>query len=648
MSINELFNKANKLFLTQNYFEGLKIYKQIWIEYPKNTRLYEEINKKIKRYNKPISQTYRESDVENFFTLERTGQVSKVIHILTENLKKNPRDIFTISLLGNFYYLIKDYRKAIFFQKTAIQKSPLERAFYLNLSDTFKNIGELEESLKILYLAKILSLKDITIDHKIAKLETKMKNFSRADLIYKDLIKQEKINKEIIYGYCDNLIKFKKEEEAINFIEYYEKTNKPDDYLKLYIGLAFFNQKFFKKAIDYFLFALDINPNNTDALNMLGSTYERLGDIKKAKQFYNDALNQNPNDKMTLNNLAALSFYNGEQLIAEKLYSEAIKKSENNYEAIYHLGLCQLAQLKFIDGWKNYKFRWLGNQLGSKKLFVNLPQFALNTNKRNLLVWDEQGLGDKILFLRFLKGLEPYVDNLFVKIDKRLHEIIKRTFPKINFINNKNILESNINSQIPIGDLGSLFIKDTNDLKKISKKYITSDPFLTNELKDSLRNKNKLICGLSWVSKNDNIGVNKSITLDLLKPIIELSNIIFLDLQYNDTQDERNKLFKDHSIRVHKIEAVDNFNDINGVTSLVDICDFIITISNTNAHISGALGKKTFLLLPRGKGKLWYWNSYNGKSLWYPSIEIIEQKSPGEWKPVIDKLLNKLKDYKSE
>ena len=99
---------------------------------------------------------------------------------------------------------------------------------------------------------------------------------------------------------------------------------------------------------------------------------------------------------------------------------------------------------------------------------------------------------------------------------------------------------------------------------------------------------------------------------------------------------------------VHKIETVDNFNDINGVTSLVDICDFIITISNTNAHISGALGKKTFLLLPRGKGKLWYWNSYNGKSLWYPSIEIIEQKSPGEWKPVIDKLLNKLKDYKSE
>jgi tetratricopeptide (TPR) repeat protein len=148
MSVNELFNKANKLFLKQDYFEGLKIYEQIWIKYPKNIRLHEEINKKIKRYNKPISQTYSESDVKNFFNLEQKGQVSKVIQILTENLKKNPKDVFTISLLGSFYNSIKDYEKAISFQQTAIKKAPLERSFYLNLSETLQNKGELEVLLK--------------------------------------------------------------------------------------------------------------------------------------------------------------------------------------------------------------------------------------------------------------------------------------------------------------------------------------------------------------------------------------------------------------------------------------------------------------------------------------------------------------------
>jgi ADP-heptose:LPS heptosyltransferase len=78
---------------------------------------------------------------------------------------------------------------------------------------------------------------------------------------------------------------------------------------------------------------------------------------------------------------------------------------------------------------------------------------------------------------------------------------------------------------------------------------------------------------------------------------------------------------------------------------LIDACDFIITVSNTNAHIAGALGKKSFLLLPKGKGRLWYWSSFKNKSIWYPSIEIIEQNFPGEWRPVIDNLRKKVESF---
>ena len=50
MSINNLFEKGNKFFLLQNHIAGLEIYKDIWFKYPKNTRLDEEINKKIKKF----------------------------------------------------------------------------------------------------------------------------------------------------------------------------------------------------------------------------------------------------------------------------------------------------------------------------------------------------------------------------------------------------------------------------------------------------------------------------------------------------------------------------------------------------------------------------------------------------------------------
>ena len=130
----------------------------------------------------------------------------------------------------------------------------------------------------------------------------------------------------------------------------------------------------------------------------------------------------------------------------------------------------------------------------------------------------------------------------------------------------------------------------------------------------------------------------------MLKPVLSIKGIIFIDLQYNDTKIEKEKFYKDNAIRINEVETIDNFNDLNGITSLIDICDFVITVSNTNAHISGALGKKTFLLLPKGKGKLWYWSSKNNKSLWYPSVQVVEQNVAGFWNSAINKLIELVKE----
>ena len=146
------------------------------------------------------------------------------------------------------------------------------------------------------------------------------------------------------------------------------------------------------------------------------------------------------------------------------------------------------------------------------------------------------------------------------------------------------------------------------------------------------------------MSVNRRIGTAKSLTLDVLKPILSLPDITFIDLQYNDTKKEREDFYHKSGIKITKIDDLDNFNDIDGVVSLIDICDFVITISNSNAHFSGALGKETYLLLPKGKGKLWYWTSSNNRSIWYPSVEIIEQEEPGSWDKVIKTVEQKIKE----
>ena len=51
-----------------------------------------------------------------------------------------------------------------------------------------------------------------------------------------------------------------------------------------------------------------------------------------------------------------------------------------------------------------------------------------------------------------------------------------------------------------------------------------------------------------------------------------------------------------------------------------------------------ALSKKTFLLLAKGKGRLWNWSTHNGYSLWYPRTKIFQQETVGNWTSPINKL----------
>ena len=644
MSINDLFIKGNKLFLEKNFFEGLNIFKEIWIKFPKNKRLEEEINKKIKKFKQPISQTYSKIEIENFFKLEKLGKLSIVIRKLSDAFEKNPNDILTISLLASFLFLEGNYKKSIYFHRLAIQKHPLESAFYLNLSDTLIKINKLEDALNILHYAKILSLNDSDIDYKMAKLLTDLKSYSKSNQVYQELINCKKISKDVIYSYCDNLIKYKKEDEVILFVEKFESANGTDSTLKSILGLAYFQKKQFDSAKYFYNESIKIYNKNSDTYTLLGDNFLAVGDFKNAKINYKKSLKIDINNKMALNNLAALHFFKGDLKEAVKIYELSLKYNKNNYDAYYNLAQCQLLQTNFTDGWINYAYRWYAKQFNSPKLKINLPKFYLNKDKKNLLIWSEQGVGDQILFLRFLKDLEPYVNTLFMKIDTRLHEIIKRIYPKIKFIGkNEKHNNYNIDFHIPLCDLGSLFVKNNFYFKVNNNHYLTADKALTQELKNNLKRRKKYICGLSWISNNKDIGDNKSISLEILKPILSIKDIEFIDLQYSDTKSERDKFLKSNGVEINKIESVDNFNDINALTSLIDICDFVITVSNTNAHISGALGKKTFLLLPKGKGKLWYWSSENNKSNWYPSIEVIEQSVIGSWESVIHNLTETLK-----
>ena len=136
--------------------------------------------------------------------------------------------------------------------------------------------------------------------------------------------------------------------------------------------------------------------------------------------------------------------------------------------------------------------------------------------------------------------------------------------------------------------------------------------------------KNKIICGLSWISQNNQTSIhakNKqdlSTSLTKLKSLLHLDNLNFIDLNYVDTTDERIKFYNDFGVKIKKFKQIDSLNKLDELASLINICDLIISVSNTTAHLSAALGKKTFLLLPE-KNKKFGIGILIFKSHWYNS-----------------------------
>ena len=71
------------------------------------------------------------------------------------------------------------------------------------------------------------------------------------------------------------------------------------------------------------------------------------------------------------------------------------------------------------------------------------------------------------------------------------------------------------------------------------------------------------------------------------------------------------------------------------------MCDLVITVSNINAHVAGVLKKITWVLVPKGKGRLWYWHS-ESINIWYQNLEIFFNESFTDWSDTLSKIKKRI------
>ena len=370
--------------------------------------------------------------------------------------------------------------------------------------------------------------------------------------------------------------------------------------------------------------ALRLQPKYTDALSLTGNVLIALGDIQAALQHYDAALRINPN--------AA--------------------------DAHFNKGLALLAAGEFCNAWEHYdwRLRWdMAIRVGQSRSIERVaPDWNGQLTEQPILVIPEHGLGDQIFYAGMLADLQHVAPNSTVCLEPRLVPLFARSFGNLHFASpdaidtEQCVKHGTFSAQIQMGSLGRFFRASTTGLDNVSTAYLKADGVKTAELRSRIAKKNRLVCGISWRSRNAEFGADKSITLERLTPLLTAPGVDFIDLQYGDTSEERRAFEQTNGICIRCLDDIDNKNDIDSLAALISACDIVVTISNVTAHIAAALGKPTLVMLPNSPSLFWYWHRERTDSPWYPTAVLIRQAQRGEWEDVIEIARAALDEFRSE
>ena len=460
-------------------------------------------------------------------------------------------------------------------------------------------------------------------------------NFSDAQALYEQIL--------VIYpDHFDALqllgvlfAQIKKYSQAVEFLS--KALEIKPDHVKSHsnLGIALKELKRFDEALASYNQAIKIEPDYVDAHCNLGNILQELKRFDEALASFNQAIK--------IKSDYAEAYYNRGTVFQELNYldealasfNQAIKIKPDYAEAHWNSSLCNLKKGNFKSGWEGYEWRWASSECNSKQLESNSLAWDYKKTDKRLLVWSEQGVGDHIFFGSLLSELSENIPNLLVQIDKRLIIIFSRSFPKIKFYSKDiKVPESDYDIQVPIGSLGRYLRNSEKHFVRSKNKFLISDQKRTQAIRHELSSSKKLICGISWDSKNSKLGAGKSLPLERLATIFNPETISLVNLQYGDVKEDIELLKSKTNIELIQYSSIDNFNDLDGLSSLIDACDFIVSISNVTIHLSSALGKESYLLLSHNAD--WRWMLDRRDSPWYPSVNLYRQKKIGYWDDTLD------------
>jgi tetratricopeptide (TPR) repeat protein len=405
--------------------------------------------------------------------------------------------------------------------------------------------------------------------------------------------------------------------------------------------------------------ALALKPELAEAHHSMGNVLQVEDKLDEAVACYKTALALMPGHAKAHYNLGCALRALGKVDEALAQFRKALALQPDYVQAGFRESLAQLLKGDFASGWKKYERRWrcpLKDHGTRMRAYAQPLWTGEKLTSGRVLIWGEQGVGDEIMFAGLIPDVIRTGNSCVLDCDMRLKSLFARSFPAVEVVSGHhpgNAPEGNpethnpkldIAAHLPSGSLPGLFRATDANFDAIQSPYLVADPVESERFRrryvdaDAHANERRVV-GLAWHTTNRKTGRQRSIDLSLLAPLFARADIQWISLQYGD-HDALQKQAAEANAPIFVDRSVDQLSNIDIFAAQIAAMDIVITIDNSTAHLAGALGIPTWILLPFAAD--WRWLLEREDCPWYPTLRLFRQSKRGDWQSVVQRIANAL------
>ena len=515
----------------------------------------------------------------------------------TEALRIDPEHLNARLRLGIVFKGKSDPKSSISCYEQVLRKNPVSFEAYSNLGIAHTDLDHQEMA-----VSSYLSALEIEPNHcethnllgvsyeKMGKLEDALACFESA-LNLKPDFSHALYNKGVIH---------KKLDQTEAAIRCYNEALEIEKHAQTYnvLGISLKEKGNYEAAISVYKLALKMDPEHVDALNNLGMVYAEMGILDKATNCHDKAMLLQPNSAKFHFTAACSYLLNSDFKRGWPLYERRFKEKGRSI-VTHHT--------------PHHSTRWKGESLEGK----------------SIIILAEQGLGDLIQFVRYARHLKALGANVTLESKAALISLFK-SIPYIDGIFSCGSALPPADFHCPIMSLPFVLEDMLDQPLAHTTPYLFADGDRVLAWEKRLKAMSGYRVGVSWQgSVTFNNDKWRSISLEEFAVFDAVPNVSLVSLQKGKRGVAQIPGFRKNHALLDVEELVKGDSDMMDAAAVIMNLDLVITCCTSIAHLAGALGVRTWVML--SKNAEWRWLLGRDDSPWYPTVRLFRQKTKGEW-----------------